>query len=99
MLEFENNLSLIFSVRINPVSEYGPSIKRRFLPLFMKIDFAPNQFLGLFLIQPPPAAFPYIILQLHKMIRRFNQMYIHFFPSFVAIPMAIHGSSFFAVQK
>ena len=72
MLEFENNLSLIFSILINPVSEYGPSIKRRFLSLFMKINFAPNQFLCLILIQSPPTAFPYIVLQLHKMIQRFN---------------------------
>jgi hypothetical protein len=40
MLELEDNLSLILAILMNPVSEYRPSIKRRFLPLFMKIDFA-----------------------------------------------------------
>jgi hypothetical protein len=99
VLEFENNLSLIFSIRIHPVSEDGSSIKRRFLPLFMEINFAPDQFLCLILIQSPRTAFPYIILDLHKMIQRFNQVYIHFFPSFVELPMAIYGSAFLAVQK
>ncbi len=68
MLEFEYDLSLIFSIWINPVPEDGPSIKRRFLPFLVKIDFAPNQFLCLLLIQLPPTAFPDIVLQLHKMI-------------------------------
>jgi hypothetical protein len=100
MLEFENNLSLIFSIRIQPVSEDGPTIKRGFLPLFMEINFAADQFLCLILIQIPPAAFPYVILQLHKMIQRFNQVYIHALSSFLEILMtAIRCSSFFAVQK
>jgi hypothetical protein len=99
MLEFENNLSLIFSIRIHPVSEYRPSIKRGFLSLFMKINFAANQFLCLIFIQSPPTALPYIVLQLYKMIQRFNQVYIHSFPSFVENQMTIQSSSFFAVQK
>jgi hypothetical protein len=78
MLELENNLSLILAILMNPVSEYRPSIKRGFLPLFMKIDFAPDQFLRLTLIESPRTAFPQIVLQLHKMTQRFNQMYIHF---------------------
>jgi len=53
MLELENNLSLILATLMNPVSEYGPSIKRGFLSLLMKIDFATNQFLRLIIIQSP----------------------------------------------
>ena len=78
MLELEDNLSLILTILMNPVSEYRPPIKRRFLPLFMKIDFASDQFLRLTIIQSPRTAFPHIVFQLHKMIQRFNQMYIHF---------------------
>jgi hypothetical protein len=78
MLELENNLSLTFTVLMNPVSEYRPSVKRGLLPFFMEIDFAPDQFLCLTLVESPGTAFPHIVLHLHKIIQRFNQMYIHF---------------------
>src|SRR5665647_1481658 len=78
MLELEDNLSLILAILMNPVSEYRPSIKRGFLPLLMKIDFAADQFLRLTIIQSTRTTFPHIVFQLHKMIQRFNQVYIHF---------------------
>lgn len=71
---------------MNPVSEDCPAIKRGFQSLFMKINFAPNQFLGLLLIQLPRTAFPHTVLQLHKMIQRFYQVYIHGLILFLSKP-------------
>lgn len=88
MLELEDNLSLILAILMDPVSEYRPSIKRGFLPFFMKIDIATDQFLRLNIIQSPRTAFPHIVFQLHKMIQRFNQMDIHFI-----LLHRLHGNS------
>lgn len=81
MLELENNPSLILPIGLNPVSQYGSTIKRRFLSFFMKINFAPYQFLSSIFVYPPPAAFPYIILQLGKIIRLFDYVYVQCTPS------------------
>jgi hypothetical protein len=72
MLEFENYPSLILPIGLNPVSKYGSAIKRRFLSFFMKVNFTPYQFLSFPFVYNPPAAFPYIILQLGKIIRMFD---------------------------
>jgi hypothetical protein len=77
MLELENNLSLTVAVLMDPVSEYRASVKRGFLPFLMEIDFTPDQFLDLTLVESPGTSFPHIILQLDEIIQRFNQMYIH----------------------
>lgn len=86
ILEFENDLSSTLSLLMNPVSEDCPAIKRGFQSLFMKINFAPDQFLCLFLIQLPQTAFPHIVLQLHKMIHGFYQVYVHVLILFLVKP-------------
>ena len=78
MLELENNLPLILAIRLYSIPQYSPAVKGRLLLLLMKKNLTTNQFLSFIFIQCPPAAFPYIIRQLGKIIQMFDQVYIHF---------------------
>jgi len=82
VLEFENNSSPVWFLLLNSIPKYSSSIKRRFLSLFMKINFTANEFLSFAFVQLPPPAFPYIIVQLDKIILLLDYVYIHFVFSF-----------------
>jgi hypothetical protein len=77
ILELESNFPLIHTILLDPESFYGPPVKRSFLSLFMKKNFAADKLFGLAFFEFPTAAFPDIISQLLEIIHLFDYMYLH----------------------